>query len=50
MSAECAEVSNSPYSKMHQQILKVPTLDSDSMHKLNRTGDTKLVDWCLDMN
>jgi len=34
---------------MHQNIMEFPTLDSYSGHKLKRTGDTKLVDWCSDM-
>ena len=48
MSAECGEVSNQPHSAMHRMILEFPTLDSNSIHKLKRTGDTKLVDWCTD--
>jgi hypothetical protein len=34
---------------MHQKIWEFPTLDSNSTHKLQRTGDTKLVDLWLDM-
>jgi len=49
MSAECSEVSNRPYSEMHQKISEFQTLYSYSVHKLKRTGDTKLVDWCLDV-
>jgi len=47
MSAECAEVWNWPHPEMHQKILQSPTLDSYSVQKLKRTGDTKLVDWVL---
>jgi len=34
---------------MFQKILKIATLGSYSVHKLKRTGDTKFVDWCMDM-
>jgi len=34
---------------MHQMISEFPTLDCYSIHKLQRTGDRKLVDWCSDM-
>ena len=34
---------------MHQKILEFPNLDSYSVHRLKRTGDTKLVDWRSDM-
>jgi hypothetical protein len=48
-STECAEVSNQPHSEMYQKILILPTLDSYCVHKLNRTGDTKFLYWCLVM-
>ena len=34
---------------MHQKISEFPTFDTNSMHKLKRTGDRKLVDWWLDI-
>jgi len=48
MCVECAEVSNQPHSAMHQKILEFPTLASYSVHKLSRTGNTKLLDWYSD--
>jgi len=34
---------------MHQNISEFPTLDSNSVLKCKKTGDTKLVDWCSDL-
>jgi hypothetical protein len=49
ISAECAAVSNSPYSEMHQKISELPTMDSYSALKLNTKGDTQLVDLYSDL-
>jgi len=49
ISAKCADISNQPHFKMDQNMAEFPTLDSYSVHKLNRTGDKKLVNSCSDM-
>jgi hypothetical protein len=50
MSVEYAEVSNQPHAEMHQKTSEFPTLDSYSVSKLRKTGDTKSVDSCSDMS
>jgi len=48
MATECADVPSQSPAALYQLIEKFQTVDSYVVHKLKTTGETMLVDWCLD--